>query len=84
MAIKSLKPILLQYVVLSFVLFAGCASQLYWVQPGKNIREISADLLECRRTTQPLGGSQVYSAADLERPCMVAKGYGLSNTPPKE
>jgi hypothetical protein len=67
-------------------LFIGCASpQLYWFQPGKNLRETSADLLECRRSTQPPGGSQVYSAAQLERPCMAAKGYEISKTsPPKE
>lgn len=84
MKTKIIKIIFFSSALLYAALFVGCATQLYWVQPGKNLRETSVDLLECRRAAQPRGGSQVYSAADLERPCMAAKGYGLSKTPPKE
>lgn len=62
-------------------LATGCASQQYWVQKGKTLQEISADLYQCRVSSQPIGGKQVFSAAELEQPCMVARGYTLGNRP---
>jgi hypothetical protein len=70
---------------LAFVLLVGllasCASVQYWVHPNKNLQETAADLHACRLAAQPIGSKQVYSAAELEQPCMAAKGYVLSNKP---
>ena len=63
----------------------GCASQDYWVRPATNLRMTAADLQACRQTaleSANRGGERVFTARELESPCMAAKGYGLSKTPP--
>ncbi len=60
---------------------AACNPTMYWVQTGKTNQQTAADLHACRLSVQPVGGNQVFTAADLERSCMGAKGYSLSRTP---
>jgi uncharacterized protein YceK len=60
---------------------SGCASTMYWVQPGKSSQQTNTDLHACRTSVQPMGGNQVFSAIDLERSCMGSKGYVLSKNP---
>jgi hypothetical protein len=60
---------------------SGC-NQMYWVKPDTNLQQTAKDLHECRMAVQPKGGSQVFSAVDLEQSCMGSKGYELSRTPP--
>lgn len=62
-------------------LIAACSTTQYWVQPGKTLQETAADLHACRLAAQPQGSRQVYTAMELEQPCMAAKGYSLSPTP---
>lgn len=61
---------------------AGCATQQYWVRPATNIQQTAKDLSDCRMATTKENSQQVYTAQELESPCMVAKGYGLSDQPP--
>ncbi len=65
----------------SVLQFSACSSTMYWVQPGKTSQQTAADLHDCRMSVQPRGGNQVFSAAELERSCMGAKGYSLSGRP---
>lgn len=62
------------------MLTIGCATQQYWVKQQISIQQTSADLSECRIQANQ-GGQKVFSAMELEFPCMVAKGYQLSNKP---
>jgi hypothetical protein len=61
---------------------SGCAMQKYWVQPGKNLQQTSVDLYECRKTGLQAGVA--YTGFELEAPCMTAKGYRLSDSPPPD
>lgn len=61
----------------------GCApTQMYWVKQGVGIQATSKDLFECRQTARQDSERQVYTALELEKPCMGAKGYTLSEKPP--
>jgi hypothetical protein len=53
----------------------------YWVKSGTGITTTAADLSACRIAANS-GGQKVFSALEMESPCMVAKGYHLSPTPP--
>ncbi len=64
---------------LSFGL-VGCTQ--YWVKPGTNLQDTAKDLSDCRVQANQ-GGQKVFSAQEMEAPCMTAKGYSLSNRPPK-
>lgn len=64
------------------LVLAGCAHPLYWSKPGTGVQETAADLLACR-TQGNAGGQKVFSARQMEEPCMVAKGYVMGRTPPK-
>ena len=69
--------------LVSIGLLAGCAApkQEYWNRPDTRLQQTAADLSECRmRVVQ--GQQQVYTARELESPCMVSKGYALSDHPP--
>jgi len=70
-------------IIFISLFIAGCASPDYWMQPGKTLRETASDIHGCRVSSQP-GGQQVFSARELEFPCMIAKGYNIGKTPPKE
>jgi len=64
------------------LLLGACSHQLYWVKDGTSGQATAADLYECRtKTAASVPGQAVYTAAELERPCMAAKGYHLSKTP---
>ncbi len=66
----------------AFAFLTACAAhQQYWVRPETGIKQTAADLSECRIAANN-GGQKVFSARELETPCMVAKGYDLSNSPP--
>jgi hypothetical protein len=60
----------------------GCATTEYWYQNGVSLQKTAADLNECRISANQ-GGQKVFTARELETPCMAAKGYSLSTTPPK-
>ena len=60
---------------------SACSTIDYWNKSGTGAQQTSADLYECR-TSANQGGQKVYSAADIEHPCMMARGYSLSKTPP--
>lgn len=81
----SARNLLICIFTIASIGISGCGilfgTQQYWVQPGKNNQQTSADLHQCRMSVQPAGGNQVFSAVDLERSCMGSKGYVLSNTP---
>jgi uncharacterized lipoprotein YajG len=62
-------------------LLSGCAHQ-YWVKDNTNMQSTAADLHDCRVQTHQ--ARDKYSAAELEQPCMIAKGYRLSPRPPKD
>lgn len=64
------------------LVLTGCVTQQYWVRPGSGVQQVAADLQECRLSTSKALTQQVYTADQLEGPCMVAKGYSLSNRPP--
>ena len=61
----------------------GCAAQQYWARAGTDLRQTASDLHACRISANA-GSQRVYSGLELEAPCMTAKGYGLTPTPPKE
>lgn len=67
-------------------LLTACAQQMYWNKPGMSIEKTSKDLLACRMEGAKAnqGGHIIYSAQEIESPCMVAKGYKLVATPPEE
>jgi hypothetical protein len=62
---------------------SGCASQQFWVKEGIDLKRTAAELEDCRLKANE-GGQKVFSAQELEGPCMVAKGFKLSTTPPLE
>lgn len=59
----------------------GCVTTEYWLQDGVSLKKTAADLSDCRHEANQ-GGQKVFSARELESPCMVAKGYRLSPIPP--
>lgn len=59
---------------------AGCVAQQYWIKPGVGMQQTATDLYACRQTGVNAG--YVYSAMEMEQPCMVSKGYALSSSPP--
>lgn len=63
-------------------MLAGCAQ--YYNRADADIQQTSKDLTDCRMKAAQGGAQQIYSAAQLEIPCMVGKGYNLSYTPPPE
>lgn len=73
---------IVRVVVLALAL-SGCASQQYWVRSNATIQQGASDLSACRISTSQASTQQVYSAAELESPCMIAKGYALSDSPPR-
>jgi len=68
-------------LILAAVLLAGCAHTLYWSKPGVGVQETAAELSACRLAANA-GGQKVFSARQLEEPCMVAKGFVLGRKPP--
>lgn len=73
-------------VIAVVCLLTACAQQMYWNRPGVSIEKTSKDLLACRMEGAKAnqGGHIIYSAQEIESPCMVAKGYELSATPPQK
>jgi hypothetical protein len=67
--------------IASLLLLNGCA--MYWTKPGNNLKQVSKDLLDCRLQANQ-GGEKIYQPMEIEGPCMTAKGYMLSYTPPPE
>jgi uncharacterized protein YceK len=63
------------------ILISGCSSQKYWVKPGTGFRQTGTDLAACRVAADQ-GGQKAFSGFQLEAPCMVGKGYNLSDHPP--
>jgi hypothetical protein len=64
-------------------LMAGCATpQQYWVNPQKTLQETGKDLFDCRQAARSTSQQQIYTALELEAPCMTSKGYRLSDKPP--
>lgn len=62
---------------------AGCApTQMYYVKSGVGLQQTAKDLHECRQTARATSERQIYTARELEGPCMGAKGYLLSDKPP--
>lgn len=61
---------------------AGCAHPLYWSKPDTGMQQTAADLSACRVQANA-GGGKVFSAKEMETPCMVAKGYALGKVPPR-
>lgn len=68
-------------LILTVVALTGCATQQYWNRDGTNLRQTAADIHDCRMSANQ-GGQKVFGPVDMEHPCMVARGYRLSNTPP--
>jgi hypothetical protein len=68
-------------VLLGAVVTLGCAHQQYWGKQDADIRQTAGDLQDCRLAANA-GGQKVFSAMELEGPCMAAKGYELRNSPP--
>ncbi|MGH6889980.1 MAG: hypothetical protein ACREHF_12425 [Rhizomicrobium sp.] len=68
---------------LALLSLAGCSTQQYWARPATDLKTTATDLEACRLGANA-GGQKVFSAAELEQPCMVAKGYQLSDAPPQE
>lgn len=66
-------------LALALMLLTGCVQ--YWVKPETSLQQTAADLHDCRLQANQ-GGEKVYGAMDMEAPCMTAKGYALSHTPP--
>jgi hypothetical protein len=75
-----MKPIAVSWCVMA-ALISGCSSTQYWVKPGTDLRTTAADLEACRLAANN-GGQKVFTAQQLESPCMVSKGYELSSKPP--
>ena len=72
-------------LILAALSLAGCMSPPkpeYWVKPGATLQGTGTDLSECRIAGNS-GGQKVFSARELESPCMASKGYTLSTTLPK-
>jgi len=67
-------------ILLCILLLSGCVQTQYWVKEGVNLQHTAKDLHNCRLQANQ-GGEKVYTALELEAPCMTAKGYNLSNTP---
>lgn len=64
-------------------LMAGCATpQQYWVNSQKTLQETGKDLFDCRQAARSTSQQQIYTALELEAPCMTSKGYRLSDKPP--
>ena len=62
---------------------AGCApTQMYYVKSGVGLQQTAKDLHECRQTARATSERQIYTALELEGPCMGAKGYVMSEKPP--
>ena len=59
----------------------GCASTNYWTQAGVGVQVTARDLSECRMAGNQ-GGQKIFSAQEIESPCMASRGYKLSKTPP--
>lgn len=71
------------FVLAVLGVLTSCAApkQQYWTRPSTGLQQTASDLSECRmRVVQ--GQQQVFTARQLEEPCMVAKGYALSDRPP--
>lgn len=61
-------------------LAGGCATapaQQYWFSPKRTLQQTSADLFACRQVARTTSDNQMYSALEMEAPCMTAKGYML-------
>lgn len=66
-------------------LVASCATppaQQYWFNPQKSLQETGKDLFDCRQAARSTSQQQIYTALELEAPCMTGKGYRLSDKPP--
>lgn len=72
------KRIAILYLLLTVL--SACASTQYWVKPGTGVQETSKDLSDCRAGANAGGNPQL--AWQVEQPCMVGKGYALSDRPP--
>lgn len=67
--------------VLSVAFLAtACAQLQYWTKPGVGQVELNTDLSACRVEGNS-GGQKVFTAQELEQPCMYAKGYHLVDKP---
>lgn len=66
------------------LILPGCIT--YWSKPGMNIQQTAQDLNECRleASRANTGGRPAFTAQEMEGPCMLAKGYNLSYTPPQQ
>lgn len=60
----------------------GCVTPTqYWVRPNTNNQQTAKDLYDCRQAARSTSTQQVFTAMELEAPCMGAKGYALSTKP---
>ena len=81
--IKNIIRIMIMHLQLIFLLFltlgvSGCVQ--YWSQPGVDLKQTSADLHDCRMEANK-GGQKVFTARELEMPCMASKGYDITYSP---
>lgn len=70
-----MKPALL---TVAAMVLSGCAH--YYVKPGVTPAELNADIAYCRSLGN---GGGAYPADQIERPCMVGKGYTVVRSVPK-
>lgn len=66
-------------------LVTSCATppaQQYWFSPEKTLQQTGKDLFDCRQAARSTSQQQIYTALELEAPCMTSKGYRLSDKPP--
>jgi hypothetical protein len=64
---------------------SACVSpplQQYWFNPKRTLQETGADLFNCRQSARQTSTQQIYTAMELEAPCMTAKGYLLVDGQP--
>ena len=66
-------------VCLLVLVLSGCTQ--YWDESDANLQQTAKDLSDCR-VQGSQGGQKVFTAMQIEGPCMTAKGYTLSNQPP--
>lgn len=69
-------------VVAAAAVLAACSQTRYWSRDNASLQQVATDLADCRMKANQ-GGEKVFSAIELESPCMVSKGYALSTVPPK-
>lgn len=68
-------------MLLAGLLITSCAARpMMWVKDNTTEQKTAAALHACRMEANQ-GGQKVFSAMELEGPCMSAKGYRLEPMP---